>query len=304
MPKLFTAEEKKVLAELFKGMNFHDPVERNAVATELIRFVVNDVYSQDLVNIIADTERFGPGETLEFHILDEVLAYIIEPGSFLPRSRMTKKVVELPKHRVGVSVSLDIKQLRSGRYGTINDIRRKVAEALLGQRNKLVWDTAFAAIASGDSNYTTFNSSASADTKKTALDTAISYVLDNTNGGRMWIVGRHSALDWIEQIDGSKWFSDNARDTILTQTGLLGNYKGVPVIRLRGYKDRNATQAINANHILILNEGMVKFGEVEPGLEVFDELDGTRTLEWVIAFWEENGVAVVEPERGYHLEIV
>lgn len=301
--KPLTAEDRQAFAEYFQNMNWHDPVERNAVATEIIRFVVTDTYNQDIVNRIADVERFGPGEELQFHIHDELLAYIVEPGGYLPRSFLSKKTVTLPKHRVGVSVELDIKQLRSGRYGTVNDIRRKVSEALLGARNKLVWDTLFASVTSGDSNYASFASGASADTKKSVLDTAVSYIHDNTNGGPMAIVGRWSALDWIEQIDGSKWFSDMARDTILTNSGFLGNYKGVPIIRLRGYKDRDEQQKINANHIMVVSEGTLKFGEVDPGLEVFDQLRGTETLGWEIAFWEEYGAVVVEPERNYHIEI-
>lgn len=301
--KPFTADERKALAEVFSDFNWHDPVERHAIATDIVRFVVTDVYQQDLVNQIADVERFGPGEELQFHILDEVLAYVIEPGGYLPRSALTKTSVTLPRHRVGVATELDIKQLRSGRYGTINDYRRKVSEALLGTRNKLVWDTLFASIVSTDANYASFAASDSADTKKTTLDAAISYIHDNSNNGPIAIVGRWSALDWIEQIDGSKWFSDNAKDQVLLTNGFLGTYKGVPIIRLRGYKDRNETQAINADHIMVIAEGTVKFGEVEPGLEVFDQLRGTETMGWEIAFWEEYGVVIVEPERNYHINI-
>jgi len=297
-----TVDERRALATLFKSINWHDPVERHAIATKIVEMVVSDVYQQDVINRLADVERFGPGEELQFHVLDEVLAYVIEPGGYLPRSTMTKTSVTLPRHRVGVSVELDIDQLSSGRYGTVNDIRRKIGEALLGARNGLVWDTLFASVVSGDSNYATFSSSASADTKKTALDTAISYVHDNTNNGPIAIAGRWSALDWIEQIDGSKWFSDNARDAVLND-GFLGVYKGVPIVRMRSYKDRNAVQKINANHIMVISDGTIKFGEVEPGTRVLDEIKGD-TLGWNLNIWESYGTVVVQPERNYHLEIV
>jgi len=301
--KTNSAKNREKFAAAFRDLNWHDPLERHAIATEIIKFVVTDTYQQDMISQVADMERFGPGEEIQFHIMDELLAYVIEPGGYLPRTYLSKKVVTLPKHRVGVAVELDIKQLRSGRYGTINDIRRKVGEALLGSRNKLAWDTLFASVASGDANYASFASGASADTKKAVLDAAVSYVHDNTNNGPMAIIGRWSALDWIEQIDGSKWFSDNARDQVLLQNGFLGFYKGVPIIRLRGYKDRDEEQKINPNHIMIVSQGTLKFGEVDPGLEVFDQLRGTETLGWEIAFWEEYGALVVEPERNYHIEI-
>lgn len=301
--KVQTAEERKAFAEVFSGMNWHDPIERHAVATEIIKYVVNDTYQQDLIGRIADLERFGPGEELQFHILDELNAYVIEPGGYLPRTFLSKKVVTLPKHRIGVSVELDIKQLRSGRYGTVNDIRRKVGEALLGSRNKLAWDTLFASIGTGDSNYYSFASGATANTKKAVLDDAITYVHDNTNNGPMAIVGRFSALDWIEDISGDLYFSDDHKNEIITRTGFLGQYKGVPIYRLRGYKDRDEEQKINANHIMVLSEGTLKFGEVDPGLEVFDNLRGTETFGWEIAFWEEYGCVVVDGARNAHIQI-
>lgn len=302
MKKKLNKEQRQAIAAAFDGLNWHDPVERNAVATEIVRMVVTDIYNQDIISEIADVETFGPGEELQFQTLDEMLAYVIEPGSYLPRTVLTKKAITLPKHRIGVATNLDLRQLRSGRYGTIMDLRRKATEALLGARNKLVWDTLVASITSSDGNYATFTSGDTVTTKKAALDAAITYVHDNSNNGPVAIMGRFKDLAWIEDIDGSKWFSDTRKDEVLN-TGFLGIYKGVPIFRMRSYKDRNEDQKIADNHIMVVSEGTVKFGEVEPGLEVYDQLRGTENLSWEVAFWEEYGAAILEPEKNYHLQI-
>jgi hypothetical protein len=303
MGKRISTEKLQMFAEAMKQVNWRSSEERLAIAIEIIEWVQEDVYSEDVVSLISDTRDFNEGEALEFHTLRPLQAYIHEPGSFAPRAQLIKDVVTLPTQLVSVAAELDIGQLRSGRYGTILDLRNKAAEALLGERNKLVWETAYGAITSSntDGNYGTVASGDTAATKQTALDTAIDYVHDNGNGGPSAIIGRHSALTWIQGL-GNNYFSDARKDEIMN-TGFLGRYRGTPIYRLRNYKDQDGNAKINASNILLTANGNVKFGQVRPGLEVFEQLNGTRSRNWEIAFWEKYGVAVVNPEEMYRIEI-
>jgi hypothetical protein len=303
MGKRISDESLQAFAAAMKSVNWRNPEERLAVAIEIILWVQEDVYSEDIVSLISDTRDFNEGESVEFHTLRPLQAYIHEPGSFAPRAQLIKDVVTLPTQLVSVAAELDIGQLRSGRYGTLLDLRTKAAEALLGQRNKLVWETAYGAITSGnaDGNYASFASGDTAAVKRAALDTAIDYVHDNGNGGPTAIIGRHSALTWVQDL-GNNYFSDARKDEIMN-TGFLGMYRGTPIYRLRSYKDQDGNQKINASNILITANGNIKFGQVRPGLEVFEQLNGTRSRNWEIAFWEKYGVAVVNPEEMYRLEI-
>jgi hypothetical protein len=303
MKKRISDEQLQAFAAAMKEVNWRNPEERLAVAIEIISWVQEDVYSEDIVSLISDTRDFNEGESVEFHSLRALQAYIHEPGSFAPRAQLIKDVVTLPTQLVSVAAELDIGQLRSGRYGTILDLRTRAAEALLGERNKLVWETAYGAIASGNDNgnYGTFASGDTAATKRAALDTAIDYVHDNGNGGPTAIIGRHSALTWVQDL-GNNYFSDARKDEIMN-TGFLGMYRGTPVYRLRSYKDQDGNQKINASNILLTANGNIKFGQVRPGLEVFEQLNGTRSRNWEIAFWEKYGVAVVNPGEMYRLEI-
>lgn len=307
---LLTASKKKkqALAKLMKKADVINNLQhRQAVATKIVKFVSTDIYSQDLINIVADTETFNPGEQIQFHVHRELKAHILEPGATGKRSKLIKDSVPLPHHRVYVGTELDLNQLRSGRLGTINDYRRKVGETILGKRNELLWQSLNFSIDSTtqDNNYATFAPGAAVATKKAALDDAIEFVHDNNNNGPIAIVGRYSALSWIEDISSGTnldtFFPEMSKEQIMS-TGFISVYRGVPIFRLRSYKDGDNKALIGASDIHVLSEGTVKFGRVLPGLQSFNNING-QTFSWEIDFWEEYGVAIVESEKNYRIEI-
>lgn len=301
--KTVSEQERQAFAEKMNDVDWLDPKSRMALATDIIKWVKEDIYNDDIIGLIADVETFGEGEEVKYHILKGLIAYIHEPGSFAPRSVLTKTEVVLPTQLVSVSTELDIGQLRSGRYGTINDLRRRASEALLGRRNKLLWETTHGAVTSETSNgnYATFASTATAATKRAALDAALTYVHDNNTKGPKAIIGRYTTLDWLPDLGVSYW-SDRMLDEI-NRTGFVGTYKGVPVYRLMSYKDEDQNQFIGASDIMVIGDASIKFGIVNPGLEVFEQLKGTTTRGWEIAFWEKYGCCVVEPQYMYRLNI-
>ena len=301
-------KKKKALAALMKKADIINNMQhRQAVATKIVKFVSNDIYTQDLVNLVADTETFNPGEVIQFHIHRELKAHILEPGATAKRSKLVKDSITLPHHRVYVGTELDLNQLRSGRLGTINDYRRKVGETILGKRNELLWQTLNFSIDSStiDDNYATFASTVNAATKKTALDGAIEFVHDNTNSGPNAIVARYSAISWVEDISSatnlSTFFPEMTKEQIMA-TGFVTIYRGVPIFRLRAYKDGDNRQMVSNNDIHVLSDGTVKFGRVLPGLQSFNNING-QTFSWEIDFWEEYGVAIVDSKKNYRIEI-
>lgn len=303
-----SAEQKKALAKLMaKADIINDPKMRLALATKIVRWVVMDVYTQDLVSLVADTETFNPGEQIQFHTLRELKAYILEPGSTAKRSKFVKDSVPLPHHRAYVGTELDLGQLRSGRYGTLTDLNRKVSEVLLGKRNELLWDTLNFSIESTttDSNYSTFASSAAVATKKAALDAGIVQIHDIANNGPQSIIGRYSAINWLEDISSGtnldNWLPEFSKEQYM-RSGFITFYRGVPVFRLRQYKDADRTSMVGNSDIHIISQGTVKFGRVLPGLESFNQINGAN-FSWEIDFWEEYGAAVIESEKNYRINV-
>lgn len=301
---MITVAEKQKLDSVIKKIDWQDTNDpnRKALATKIVEMVRKDVYNQDLVRYIADVRSFNPGEEIQFGVVKGLTAHTIEPGAYAPRSFITKDVETLPKHRVTISLSLDLEQLRSGRYGTIADFRRLAAEKLLGKRNALLWTTLYGAITSSstDGNYGTFASTDTTATKRSAINSALEYVDDNTNEGAQGIIGRYGSLSFLEDI------TTNYGDATLEQIqrgGYVPIYRGRPVLRLKSFKNEFNNEQISASHIMIPGRGTVKFGILNPGLEIFEKVDGTDTYAWVITFWETYGCLVLESWKDYHIAI-
>jgi len=300
--KMSAPELELALAEALKDVDWRNPEQRYAVATDIVELIKTDVFDQDLVSMFADVRTFKQGEEIKFKTLEGLTAHVIEPGSFAPRSRLIAKETSLPKRLVTVAFPINIAELRSGRYGSILDARQKAEEQLLGMRNALVWNTMFGSITSAttDSNYATIASGDLAATKQAALDAALEHCDEFTQNGPAAIIGRFSALSWIEDLTS---FSDTTKDVIM-RDGFLGEYRGVPIIRMKSFRNSRFQELINSSNILIIGRDTTKFGIVDPGLEVEEQYHGTTTRDWEIALWEEYGVAVVNSMRNYRIEIV
>lgn len=303
--KRLNPDEEKALANLINSINWGDPNDANkrALATDIVETVQEDIYTQDIVSLLADYRQFNPGEEIQFKTTEGLVAYVIEPGAFAPRSMRTNTVITLPKKMITVATELELTQLRSGRYGAIADIKKEAAERILGARSNMLWDVAWRAVTAGD-NYASVSASASAATKKAALDSALSYMEDYTQNGAKAIVGRFSALSFLEDsyLDND-YLPDEMKMELFKKTGFMGMYRKVPVIHLKSYKDVYGVEQIDANNFLVIGDGVLKYGEVKPGLEVFDQVKGTTTHSWELAFWIMAGVAAVSTDRLYRIQL-
>lgn len=306
MKQNITMAESQQFAEFLKAIDWSNPYDpnRKALATKIVESVQQDMYQQDVASMLADVRMFGPGEEIQFRTQEGLVAYVIEPGSYVPRSQVTNTVVTLPKKLIGIATELELNQLRSGRYGSIADLKARAVEQFLGAKSNMLWEVARAAVTSttANSNYATVASGATVATKKAALDAALTYLEDYTQMGAKAIVGRFSALSFLEDLD-STTLPDNLRSMIYSGSGYLGNYKGIPVIRLKSFKDVYGTQKISASDILILGEGTLKMGIQEPGLEAYEQIKGTTTHTWEMAMYLTMGACAVESQRMYRISI-
>jgi hypothetical protein len=306
MAKEFTKAEQEALDTLVKGIDWSDPVDasRRALATKIVESVRKDVYNQQLINLLADTRYFNPGEEIQFKTPSNLVAYVVEPGAFAPRSQITNTVITLPKKTIAVATELEIGQLRSGRYGTISDLKTDATNQILGAQNSMVWEVAWRAVTSTttNSNYATIASGDTASTKKAALDAAIVHLEDYTNAGAKAIIGRFGALTFLEALD-KEYLPNDMKSELYRATGFLGRYRGVPVIHLKSYKDAYGVQKISDSHILVIGDGVLKYGIENPGVEGYENFRGTTTRTWEMAIWLTVGACAIAPERMYHLEI-
>lgn len=308
MKERLSEQERKALASYLQNIDWSNPYDENkrALATKIVENVQQDIYNQQLVNYLADVKEVGPGEEMQFRTRRGLVAYVIEPGAYAPRSQITNTVVTLPRKLITVATELELGQIRSGRYGSIADIKKDALEQILGAQNSMLWEVAWRAVAAGsaDGNYSSFATAASNSTKRAAVDSAISYLADYTQTGPRAIVGRYSALAFMENgYLETDYLPESMKEDLFRRTGFMGVYRGVPVFRLKSFKDEYGVEKISASHILVIGDGVLKYGVQTPGLEVFDQVKGTTNHTWEIAFWLTVGACAVETHRIYHLEI-
>lgn len=297
MPKVVTKQDIEAFAAEMQGVDWNDPAERRAIALTILEFVEEDVMREDLESLLVESYTFNIGESPQWITRKGLKAYVHEPGSYAPRSTITQKVLTINTEQVSVHPEFELNQLRAGRYGSITDVRTMAVEELLGRKYSIIWSTVLGSIAATDTNYSTFASGATAASKLTALDTAIDYVEDNSPGGVKAIVGRYTALGWITTT--SLWSEDTKRQ--IEVTGNMGQYRGIPLVKLHQYTDGYGNKWISDNEILVVGTGSTKLGRNQ-GLEVLDDLNIDDKM-WHLRMDEQYGVVVHYPRRNYRIHI-
>jgi len=294
-------EDTKKFAEEMRKVDWTNPMERRAVAQIIVRQLKDEQANQDIVSRIADQVSFGEGDTIQFVTRKGGKAYVHSPGSAAPRSTITNRVQTLEAENVSVNMEFELDQLRTGRYGNMNEVRKWARQALLHRKYKTVWDVLRGSIATSDSNYSAIARSSNPATLKYSLDQAIDHVEDQVGGENTAILARRNDLSWLLRWgEGSSVidYSDTMKDKI-NKTGAVGQYRGVPIFLMNKWVDSYNVDVIASGDIMVVNSSTAKVGVVR-GIEALDSLDINSRM-WNVAVSERYGVGVFFPERNYKL---
>jgi len=291
--ELFTLAEKQKLDSAFKKVNFNDPMQSHALAEIVSRLLYEDVRHQDILSLMCDIEYFELGQQMQFAVTKGVKAFVHEPGSYAPRSVVVKKTLDLYAEQTSVNLQLNLLELKSGRYGSLPDLKRQMAREILGARYAAIWNAFKAAVPSGTvGNYHTIAAASGADDKMALLNRAITNMNDRGAIPKA-IVGRYKAVSWISDIS-STYYSDEWRG-IRDRVGFLGAYRGIPIVYLTQYEDGYGQLRIDGDNLFIVAEGCGKFG-IQLDNFVTDAVNAD-TLDWNLHFTEIWGAGVTYAER-------
>lgn len=298
-----TAEEQKALSEEICDAFEGGSESRTAMAKKITKELQDDVEQRDLSGLIFDKEFIPVGTQAEWILKGKMRVYWHEPGSYAPRTAVFQRVFTLQTEMLSAHPEFEITQLRAGRYGTIADQATSAREAILGAINARVWNTIQGSIASTDPNYT--NIASGGTLTKAALDAAITYCNDENGGGARAIIGRRHLMDAlldfgsVSDVD-SGVFGDRTKEEVL-RMGVLGVYRGVPIVGLPQWQDANGLNTISNQDVMIMGGGSGKF-VTSQNLESMDDID-IDTLMWHLHLWTKVGMAVFFPERNYRIHL-
>lgn len=303
-------EMKLAFATKMSSINFKNESERQAVAELILKDLKEEITRDDIMSALGvEVVEFAPGQTPQFITRKGLKAFLHAPGSFAPRSVVTNKVQTLYTERVSINPEIEITQLKSGRYGTVQDLKRDALDELMGRKYATIWTAAIESIPTTNTTQRwTVAATATSAAKKAALESGLDYVADQQGSEVVAIVGRRTALSWLGDYQAYNIGTSvpgngpsEQRKVMLDNQLYPETYKGIPVIMLNQYKDGYGVNYIQNSEIMILGRNTIKMG-VDVPLDFQEGID-RDTLMWNIHMYENYGVGVFFTERNARISL-
>jgi hypothetical protein len=295
--KGFTDKHGDELAELFQNLDLRNPMVQYAIADTVSQRLNIEVKMEDISRFYADVKYYKPGETPEFTFRKGVKSYVIVPGAFAPRSQFIQRKITLDTELVAANPEMELSQLESGRYGSMNDIKNEAKKELLGRRNATLWSVLYGSITSSDTaNYRAIGSAPAAELVRLTLVSGLNYVED-VGGGAAAIVGRISKLGVVTEFAG---YSEKYKEKVDSSGGkILGDFRGVPLVGLHQYTDGYDINRINSDNIMIVAKDTTVLAVTEK-IRALPAIDADTRM-WNCNFTEKYGGLVKFPSYNWRI---
>jgi len=299
-------EMVKAYEELMKSFDYNDERQRKAVAQTIVFDLEEQIAQDNLISLLGvDVRTFLPGQTPQWRTRKGIKVFTIEPGSYVPRSQIAQRVQTLTTERHAAHPSIEIDQLRGGRYGDIGDLRNEALEQLLGTKYARIWTTLVGSITSSDTTqYWTVGKTDTALAKKNALDSGIDYVADQQGSHATAIIGRRNALLWLADYAayaGNGAGMPESQKEHLYQNISTPQYRGLPILYLNQYKDGWGVNMIQEDEIMVVGYDTIKMG-IDGPLTFLEGIDIDNTT-WHINIFESYGVGVFDSTRNGRIHL-
>lgn len=294
-------EKELAYAEIGKHLweNREDPKVRKATAAKITQEVSNRLETTDVVPLFLDTQTLTFGDELEFfEKQSQMKAYTVESDGRTPRSYVFKRTYRPTPKDIHVHPAMNLKLLKSGRYGSMEDLINDGVRAIQTEQNDYLFNVLKASVVSGKVNYATCATPA-------ALETAMKLGkrwIDDRSGVRA-IVGRSSVLDLVNDFNQGHTvqnYSDMTLEEIMKR-GVLSTYRGAPLVGLKRQEDSFGKNIIPADEIWVVGNNVGKF-VYETEMDSLEGID-VDTWEWHINMYRRISALVIFPENLYRIKL-
>jgi hypothetical protein len=288
-----TAEDKRAkrilmeAANLDARENWGNPTWRQEFAAELTESILLGFEYETLVDRWIETETTDFNGRIFVREASGLKAFWMARGGYIEASSLTAEVAEIPRDMLGVHVSDFEDKFINNFTESAQTLRDLAIQRMDAEINRRVHTVLAEAIPSGSPYYVT-----APGLSKAALDNAIRSVQDASRTGEVVIVGRPNMVDQIVDFEG---FGMETLEEI-RQKGVLGVYRGCPIVRLRNYKDEDGTAYLPGNELWVMARDTGKFAFFG-GLKSkeFEDLDNWY---WHYIARRDTGLLVYHPERA------
>ncbi len=267
--------------------NWHDPAWRRAMAAVLTESILEGFTFETFYDQIIQTQRVGFDDRVILEEETGLKVFFVAKGGHIEASAMVSEAMEIPRDTLGFHVYEFEDKMESGFAKAAATLRSLAVKRLDWGVNKQIKALIEAGIDSGSPYYIS-----GAGLSKSALDTAIREVRDESQSGVVTIYGRSTMVDQIADFTG---FADEALEEI-RKRGRLGVYRGASVVSARNWKDEEGVSFIPANELYVVGD--------DAGL--FAMYGGLKSKEYVESdnwYWhyigrQDFGGVLHRPERA------
>lgn len=291
-------EERERIDQLVRD-NWDDPTWRAGFHADLVETIWLGFQFENLLQYFTTVEYAGEFERISVEVVEGLEVFWVALGSQIDATTLQAKTWELLPQYVGYHISELEDHIRSG-FSKYFDRLVPLATAQMDAAvNSRLLRTLRAAIGPSSDFY---HSAAGFDLG--FVDTALEEVEDEASGwpediGEVALVGRPTMIaGLINAIKEDTTYLPETNEEI-RRTGVLGEYRGAKIVKLRNWKDRNKVSYFPGNELLIASTAASKVG-------IWDNM---VTKEWTEEggfYWHhlsrrECGFAVPHPEFARRL---
>jgi hypothetical protein len=259
---------------------------RQEFAADLTESILLGFDYETLVDRIIDTERVEFDGRVIVRETTGLKAFYMARGGYIEASQLTSSATELPRDMIGIHVSEYEDKFVTNFAQNALDLRSLAIQRMDAEVNRRVYTVLAEATPDGGDYY---ESAAGID--QTVLNQAIRDVRDATKTGSVAIVGRATVVDQIMDFDG---FSNETQEEI-RQKGVLGIYRGAPIVSLKNYQDEEGDPFVPANELLVIAKDVGKFA-FYGGLKSKEYVEPDNWY-WHYLARRDTGILVHHPER-------
>lgn len=267
-------EERERVDQLAKD-NWDDQEWRAEMHADLVEVIWLGFQHENLLELMTTVENADEFERITVEVVEGLEVFWVAAGSYIDATTLQAKVWELFPQYVGYHVTEFEDHIRSGFSKYINRLVPQAINQMDAAVNSRLLRTLQAALpVSGP--YADQDAGVNIDT----INTMLEEVEDEASGwpedtGEMAIIGRPTMVTrFINAIKDDTTYAPETQEQI-RRLGVLGEYRGAKIIKLRNFKDRNKVSYFPRDELILTSTSASKVGF----------WDGMKSREWT----EEGG---------------
>lgn len=273
--------------------NFDNPDWRRDALTDLTETIWEGFQHENLLELFTTVENADEGERILIEEVRGLKVHWFSLGGTIHESDIDERVWELRPSYVGFGISRHEKKLKNGFSRAAAQLQTLAIQQMDAEISARLFRTWQAAITVGSDYY-----ASTAGVSLPTVETMITEVQDETLDGEVTIVGRGPAVNALmSALRDENTYAPETNDNLI-RLGVVGNYWGATIVRLKNFKDLYDRSFFPANELWFLGRDGSKVG-FWGGLTTRETLDFNGY--WRLKGFREAGFAVHQPENARRL---